>query len=329
MKAEAERKLGNTAIALDDALESIRIRRRNLLAVARTTSERQALLYAEKGGDGLDVAVKLAVTGLSPDQRMLVWDAVIRDRALILDEMAERQRRANDSSDPQLSSLNRSLIVARQELARSVIAGPRPKEKDYSGRVNLLRANVETHERQFALSSSDYRLRPGPGTRRLRRGSTSHLPRNSALAAYVRYSEGYLAFLFRAGDKAPTVVPLGSAQQVDSLFTKWRAQIDREREFQGREAIKNETTYREAGSALRRAVWDPVAKSLTGVENVYLTTDGVLQLVNFSALPIGKISYLMETGPLLHLLSTERDLRQAVAPSSALGQMLALSRPRF
>jgi CHAT domain-containing protein/Flp pilus assembly protein TadD len=328
VEAGAERKLGNTAIALDDALESARIRRRNLLAVARTTSERQALLYAEKGGDGLDVALKLAAAGISPEQRTRVWDAVIRDRALILDEMAERQRSANDSSDPQLSNLNRSLMLAREELAKSVVAGPRAKESDYSARVNLLRANVETRERQLALRSADFRLRLDREHAGFEEVS-SRLPRNSALAAYVRYSEGYLAFLIRAGETSPTVVPIGSVQQVGSLFARWRSQIDREREFQGREAVKNEMAYREAGSALRRALWDPLARYFTGVENVYLTTDGVLQLVNFSALPVGKVSYLMETGPLLHLLSTERDLREPAAPSASPGQMLALGRPAF
>lgn len=328
IQAEAELNLNETAASLDHALEADRVRRFNLLAVSATTSERQALLYAEKGGDGLDIALRLAAAGLPPESRAKIWDAVIHDRALVLDVMAERQRSAHESSDPELASLNRGLLTAREELAKSVVAGPRAKEKDYSGRVDLLRVSVESQERQLARRSADFRIR----LNRQRAGLNdvlAALPHASALAAYVRYSKGYLAFVIRAGEKIPVVVPLGSTQQIDGLFKRWRAQIDREREFQGREAARNELSYREAGSALRRAVWDPVAKLLPGVENLYITADGVLQLVNFAALPIGKVSYLMETGPLLHILSAERDLRQSASPASGSGQMLALGRPAF
>jgi hypothetical protein len=143
---------------------------------------------------------------------------------------------------------------------------------------------VESDERQVALQSAPFRGRfdrEHAGFDEMK----AALPRGSAMAAYVRYSEGYLAFLIPAGGGAPVSIFLGSAQRIDSLVQRWRAQIDRERDFQGREAAKSEASYREAGNSLRRAVWDPIAAHLTGVRDLYLTTDGPLQLVNFSALP--------------------------------------------
>jgi CHAT domain-containing protein len=41
---------------------------------------------------------------------------------------------------------------------------------------------------------------------------------------------------------------------------------------------------------------------------VFLVPDGALNLVSFPALPTGVGTYLVETGPVFHLLSTERDL---------------------
>ena len=328
LQAETEMNLGDRSAAFEHALESVRVRRRNLLAVSRTTSERQALLFSRKGGDGLDVLVALAATGLPAESSAMVWDAVIRDRALILDEMAERQRSTRESSDAQLSAFSQLLTAAREELAKSVIAGPRSREKDYSGRIELLRASVESQERQVGLRSETFRLR----LNRQRAGFedvVSALPPGSALAAYVRYGKGYVVFVIRAGEKTPAVLPLGGTQRIEDLFRRWRAQIDREREFQGREAARNEASYRDAGAALRRAAWDPLSKYLTGVENVYLIADGVLQFVNFSALPVGKSGYLIETGPLLHLLSAERDIKGTAAPLSTTGRMLALGRPAF
>jgi CHAT domain-containing protein len=325
--AAAELKLGDLDKSFGDALESARIRRGNLLAVALTATERQALLYAEKGGDGLDVALQLGARGISPEQRSRLWDAVIRDRALVLDEMAERQRATRGQATPELATLTRNLTQAREDLANSVVAGPRTKERDYSGRLGLLRVAVDDRERQLALKSVDFRdrlVREHAGFADV----NAALPARAALAAYVHYSGGYLAFVIRAGETVPAIVPIGTGKRVDVLIHGWRAQIDREREFQGREAGKNEASYREAGSALRRAVWDPLAAYLTGADKVYLTTDGLLQLVNFPALPTGNTSYLMETGPLLHLLSAERDIRDSPR-AAALGDMLAMGRPAF
>ncbi len=325
--AAAELKLGEVDKSFDDALESNRIRRTNLLAVTRTATERQALLYAEKGGDGLDVALQLGAHGVSSDQRLRLWDAVIRDRALVLDEMAERQRATREQPTPEFATLNRNLTQAREELANAVVAGPRTKEKDYSDRLSLLRVAVEDRERQLALESADFRNRLDRRHAGFAEVSAA-LPADAALVAYVRYSGGYLAFLIRSGQKAPEIVSLGTGRQVDALIRAWRAQIDREREFQGRESLKNEASYREAGTALRRAVWDPLTAHITGANKIYLTTDGLLQLVNFPALPTGKASYLVETGPLLNLLSAERDIRES-APALATGDMLAMGRPAF
>jgi CHAT domain-containing protein len=53
-----------------------------------------------------------------------------------------------------------------------------------------------------------------------------------------------------------------------------------------------------------------------------------LNLVSFAALPDGQNGYLVETGPLVHYLSTERDLLGPSAPASARG-LLALGNPSY
>jgi hypothetical protein len=63
-----------------------------------------------------------------------------------------------------------------------------------------------------------------------------------------------------------------------------------------------------AGTDLRRQIWDPVVSWLGGAGRVFLVPDGTLSLVSFAALPAAQGGYLLETGPLLHNLSAERDL---------------------
>ena len=41
---------------------------------------------------------------------------------------------------------------------------------------------------------------------------------------------------------------------------------------------------------------------------MFVVPDGALHLVSFAALPTGASAYLVETGPVIHYLSTERDL---------------------
>jgi CHAT domain-containing protein len=166
------------------------------------------------------------------------------------------------------------------------------------------------------------------------------LPAGSALVAFRRYGRkdyqgagdsstgSYLAFVLAGPDREPAVLRLGGAARIESLVARWRAEIDRERGSLGRAAENNEAQYRAAAKALRQAVWDPVASRLGNAARVYIVPDGALQLVNFDSLPSAGGGYLVETGPLLHMLSAERDLT-ASAPAPSGTELLAVADPQF
>jgi len=124
------------------------------------------------------------------------------------------------------------------------------------------------------------------------------------------------------------VVQLGGAARIESLVARWRGEIDRERGSLGRSAQNNEAQYRVAANALRQAVWDPVQRRLGPAARVYIVPDGALQLVNFASLPSSDGRYLVESGPLLHVLSAERDL-SAPAPPPSGTELLVIADPRF
>ncbi|HET9252971.1 MAG TPA: CHAT domain-containing protein [Candidatus Eisenbacteria bacterium] len=79
---------------------------------------------------------------------------------------------------------------------------------------------------------------------------------------------------------------------------------------------------------MRRAVWDPLALKLDGAERIFIVPDGTLHLVSFGALPVGRTSYLVEHGPVLHLLSAERELVREPATQRGDG-ILALGGASF
>ena len=86
---------------------------------------------------------------------------------------------------------------------------------------------------------------------------------------------------------------------------------------------------RASGVALRRLVWDPLADSIGDARMVLIVPDGALGLVPFAALPVGQRSYLLETGPVIHYLSAERDLVKPPSARAAQRGLLAMGGPAF
>lgn len=157
-------------------------------------------------------------------------------------------------------------------------------------------------------------------------------PEASALVAYSSFypvgSEDLHIGAFTLHTGSIRFFPLGSASQVEKAVAAWRDQVAREASAPGRRTALNERQTREAGVALRRLVWDPVAPALKGATRVFLVPEGALHLVNFAALPVPGNRYLLETGPLLHLLTTERDLSSLGAPAR-LRSLLAVGDPDY
>ena len=101
-------------------------------------------------------------------------------------------------------------------------------------------------------------------------------------------------------------IPLGPAAPIDTLIARWRGVIVNRRTA-GPRAPRADPSW-PVGDALRRLVWDRAAAHLHGVPRVFVVPDGALSLLPFAALPTGPQSFLVETGPTIHYLSSERDL---------------------
>ena len=315
--------------------------------IATTLSEREALAYARERASGLDLALTLAVQKTATQKTTRdMWSAVVRSRALVLDEMAARHRTVSSSADPQMALLAETLTSARERFARLVVRGPGndPPER-YHKVLDETRQEKERAERALAERSQTFRAE-------LARAKTGFddvaaaLPSEAALVAYVRYGRHdfsaakpgskrpdpvphYLAFVWSHTQAKPVVVPLGPAGSIETLVTKVRRQITQESRSPGRAAKRSEADYRQMGEALRRAVWSPVSPYLRDSRRVFIVPDGALHLVNFAALPTGQSSYLLETGPRIHYLSAERDLVPVGEQEEKGVGLLAIGAPAF
>jgi CHAT domain-containing protein/tetratricopeptide (TPR) repeat protein len=327
---------------LDTALIAERITRDFLRLTVRGQSERQSLDLVSAHVSGLSAGLTVAAIGQGDAAR--AWDGVIRSRALVLDEMAARRRRA--SGGP----LAHALEEASARLAELVVGGPGKDPVAHQHQVDEARREKERIEGELGASDEAdplLDLSESIGFEDV----ASHLPEGSALVAYAVYDHleprrppppqgagaprvppeqilpatpSYLAFVLAPGSREPRAVRLGTRARVDSLVERWGKRAGRD--VQG--GHLDEPSYRVAGEALRRAIWDPLASQLGGARRVFIVPDGTLHLVNLEALPARRHEYLVESGPLLHMLATERDLVTTGRTTTGKG-LLAVGGPDF
>jgi len=333
--------LGRYREAMDMALESAAIRRENILLTVRTVDERHALQYSSLHTASMDTALSVAVQpGATAAEQAQVWDALIRSRALVLDEMSARYRSIHNTSDAEVTGLARKVADARSQITKAVLQGPgAASPAEYKKKLELVRGQLDATEQQLAVASTGFRYERDQRRVGFAEVRTA-LPSGSSLVAFRRYENknyraagdsstaSYVAFVLTGRAAQPVAVPLGPAARIDGLVRKWRAEIDRERTSLGRAATGNQLSYRTAAAALRMAVWDPVQRRAGKAQRIFVVPDGSLQLVNFAALPAADGKYVVESGPLIHILSAERDLADS-RPAMGSGQLLAVADPAF
>jgi CHAT domain-containing protein/Tfp pilus assembly protein PilF len=134
----------------------------------------------------------------------------------------------------------------------------------------------------------------------------------------------YVALIVRSDHKIPAVVRLAEAERIDTLMERYQGLWSSEARGLPATRDNSEEEHREAGAALREAIWDPLLPHLGDAGLVFIVPDGAINLVSFAALPSGEDRYLVETGPMLHYLSSERDLTRAPRAGPGGAGLLAL-----
>ena len=353
---------GNLPEALENALQAEAIGRNHLTWTVRTLPEREALLYSQvrTGGLGIALATLDLATYRGSGAVARVWDALIRSRGLVLDEMAARMRSVTASSDPRIIRLDSVLVVARERLAHVVVRGGEQDDPEaYRRDLDTARRFKEAAEEDLARESTSF------GMQRSRRQSglaeiLERLPPRTALVAYTAYKPPawklpvpgathesaaqptwlaapwdsdaeprLVAFVVTADSREPVLVPLGSLSRIVPLISSWSEEVSHPPGPQQKQARRALRDYRKRGAELRRAIWDPLAPLLGDRDLVLLVPDAQLNLVSFAALPVASGRYLVETVAKVHYLAAERDLLLDAPPLVPGEGLLALGGAAF
>jgi CHAT domain-containing protein/tetratricopeptide (TPR) repeat protein len=335
--ASAMQGLNLRSQALRLALEAEHASRNHVRLAARSLSERDGLSVALTRDRGLDLALSFPVASAT-DETAALLDAVVRSRALALEEMSERNAFVRETGNPRLDAAHAAVVVARERFASLLVRGTgSDRPQGYRVLLDEARREMEAAERTLAEQSAEFRrelVRQHVGLDDVRQ----RLPPSTALVSFVRYmrerpwqpgaasTPSYVAFVLTRRGR-PALVTIGPATRVEALVDEWRVEAT----IGGLRPITStqETAYRVAGTALRQLVWDPVASLVASSSRVLIVPDGALNLVSFASLPIGTDRYLIEVGPALHYLAAERDVSLVDDVPSTPTRLLALGGPDF
>ncbi|MBZ5637560.1 MAG: CHAT domain-containing protein [Acidobacteriia bacterium] len=342
--ASALYRTGDTAGALEAALSAETASREHLVLTIRSLEERRALRYAVARTSGMNLALIIAAEpGATSEAVRRVFDAGLRSRALVLDEMISRRGASRDpESRPLWLDLQGAVTTLANLYERSLESVDREQHREILERA---RRATDECERRLAEKSARFRRQEERSRIGLAEVAAS-LPPDAALVSYFTYDRlqptvpskdgtvgkpvrSYLAFVLRAGSDEPVVVPLGSQSDIDEAVTRWREEAGGAGRVKVRSPQQADSAYREVGGRLRAKIWDPLVPHLSGAQRVFVAPEGMLHLVSFASLPVGNDAFLLQEGPLIHYVSSERDLVRIGADSGRARGLLALGDPAY
>jgi CHAT domain-containing protein/tetratricopeptide (TPR) repeat protein len=310
---------GRPTEASAHALRAEDVSRRHFTRMVRGLEEGVALSFSDERTSGLDLLLELCGSAGAPSgMDSVALDALVRSRALVLDEMVARQRVVATSNDSLTADLARDVIDGQARVARIALEGPTEAgEDDFVRRLAAEERALAQAQRRLAERSSSFRDIAASRAAGLPevRGS---LPAGTVLVSYVRHTtlgppavdlrhgeERYAAFVTRPAETRPRRVPLGAASSIDSAITGWLALLENAPDPIRRNAAEHEC--RSAGERVRRLLLDPLAASVAGAERVLVVPDGAISFVPFAALPAAGGGYIAERKQTFHALAVERE----------------------
>ncbi|MFM9964396.1 MAG: tetratricopeptide repeat protein [Planctomycetaceae bacterium] len=279
------------------AERAVGIRLRHLDATATIQSEQQQFLMSRNARG--DVSLWLTVSAAEAKLTLAVYEDVLAWKGLITARQQGLRLALKD--DPLFAEFRR----VTQQLSTVALSPPLPPSNPqaieaWKAREPELRRNWESqkekleveHERlekQLAVKSVAFResleqrrVKPDELVATLQKQD-----RQTALVDLLEYryfprkdkgeeeEQRIVAFVVR-GDRPVVRVELGAADEIAEQVATWRDSILRRGEDQ------------EIAEELRKQVWLPLEAHLQGIETVLISTDGVLGLLPFEALP-GKV----------------------------------------
>ncbi len=322
----------NGAIA---SLRATQISRKHLFGeVFGSASERQRFAFARELRRNVGFAVGLAVE--APNDTAVtktVFDQVLQSKGLAFDAQAIQRDVALGMRHPELGAQIERLGLLRARLSKLATDGPGAEGPSFHR--HLLKDRQAEHDRlEASLAAQIPELGEMSEACDCARVAAA-LPKGAVLIDYVHYLripkdiyggggppsrislEHLAVFVLRAGDPVPRVIDLGKSAAISGLLGEFREAITGEAEAAQAvsppdQTASGERSWFEAGTALRKAVFDPIRSYLSGCRQLIVVPDGDLCRMPFDALPLSESRFLIDEFETIYM-TTGRDTLKAFA----------------
>ncbi len=294
-------------------------------------SERQKLAFLNTFSTDTNWIVSLHVRS-APENfaaRDLALTTLLRRKGRALDTMIDSFAALRLRATPQDQSLLDQLQTATTELSRLTLSEvPKGAFAERQARVKNLVEQVETLEITISNHLAEFRVQSQPISVATVQAA---IPDQSALIEFFTYrpfdvkarrdeklgDARYVAYVLTREGKI-NWVELGEVKAIDRAIDQFRQAL-RDRSRQDVKAL---------GHTVERMVLQPLYPLLGSARRIFLSPDGLLNLLPFAALVDQKNRYLVERFSFVYL-SSGRDLLRLQIPWSGKSDPLILADPTF
>ncbi len=269
----------------------------------------------------------------SPSRWETAWGRLVRSRGVVRAALARRRLPRGLDADTAVVRRHDAWVTAKRTLSRRLVqTGGVPRDSAAAARLDALRLASDWCEADYAQA---LRAR-GADTARAEVGLADVRARLAPGQALVSFAEiqgrdemdRVIAFVARGGDARVERLEIGRSDSLRALIAPWRERLAASPGPAAAGDRRAERACRRAGVAVRERTWDRIAPRLGDAAEVFLVPDGPLTDIPWHALPTGANAYLVEQGPVVHVLEAERELVPA-AREHREGGLLAIGDPDY
>ena len=301
------------------------------------TSEIQKLEFLAKQRSNLDIFLTLAATlsrtdNNAKDSAFAVW---LKRKGAALEAQRQFQQALVLSGDPKGKAVFERLSQLCAEVTKLTFTGPGQGDVEkYQARLSKLKNDQAILEAELAKLSRNY-ARERNRTKADVKTVAAALPKGSALVDFAKINifdfnakgnakqwkpPHYIVFVLPAGfpDRL-TLVDLGEAEPIEQAVSSLRTALH---------DTQDAETIDKSAHTLQELVFTPLAAGLGEAKNIFISPDGVLNLIPFEILRDSQNQPLIDTYTFNYVCSG-RDLIGMGETPTATGPALVLGDPDF
>jgi CHAT domain-containing protein/lipopolysaccharide biosynthesis regulator YciM len=294
-------------------------------------SEQQKRAYLRDSAWQVPFTISLHTRGLpgSREVARLAVTTILQRKGRDLDAVTDQMAKLRGNATPADLELLDRYAAVRTKLANLQLSGGDQQAAEARGAEAAgLAAEADKLENEISLRSAAFRTQVQPITLDAVRQA---IPADAALVEFYAYKPfkavkskiigeppRYVVYVLRRDAPTPLWVELGEIEKVNAVVRQMRG------------ALRNHARgeVKTIGRALDEEVFRPVRKLLGGARQVFISPDGLLNLIPFAALVDEDGRYLIENYTITYLTSG-RDLMHLPAQSESKQAPTIFANPMF